>query len=156
MSTLGAISTAKLYRCGFWMKHFKSKSPKRTRLWSCSWAVALFGRFGKLSGKSKKSQIRTTRVYFDKKGRRRYTASAALKGTQILVLIYLLCFEIPMCFWFYGLLPLEPVTSISRKKPGQPACCEDIHATVRRRGAPISQVLSKDAREVASSGWDCT
>lgn len=77
-------SPTKLYRCSFWMKHYKSKTPKRTRVWSPSWAVAVFGRHGKLRGRGKKSEVETTKVYFDKRGRRRYTASSHLKKTQIL------------------------------------------------------------------------
>ena len=81
------------------MKHYKSKTPKRTRLWSPSWAVAVFGRHGKLQGRGKKSEVATTKIYYDKQGRRRYTASAHLKKTQILgLLIGIFILEVELLF----------------------------------------------------------
>lgn len=75
--------TTKMYRCSFWMKHYGCKSPKRTRLWSWSWAVSIFNQ-GKLAKKNRKATIKTAIVYWDKKGIRRYKGSRALKGTQLL------------------------------------------------------------------------
>lgn len=73
----------KLYRTGFWMKHFNSLSPKRTRLWSHSWGVSFFnrGKLGKKKGKCK-GKTSTTKIYFDKQGKKRFTAASGLKQTQ--------------------------------------------------------------------------
>ena len=63
------------------MKHYGCKTPKRTRLWSWSWAVGIFQK-GKLPKKSWKATIKTALVYIDSKGKRRYKGTRALKSTQ--------------------------------------------------------------------------
>ena len=74
----------KMYRTSFWMKHFNTKTPKRTSLWSWSWGVSVFD-LGKLKKNQMKSVIKTAVAYWDSKGRRRWKGTKALKATQILI-----------------------------------------------------------------------
>ena len=67
----------------FWMLHYKSRSPKRTRLWSCSTAIRLFD-LGPMTKQTLKAgtKVKTTKKTISKSGRQQFTGSADLRGTQ--------------------------------------------------------------------------
>ena len=71
----------KIYRTNFWMKKHGSKTMKRTSVWSNSVVVSKLD-LGKVIGSAKKSKIKTTTRYVDKKGVLRFQGTAHLKGTQ--------------------------------------------------------------------------
>ena len=65
------------------MMIYKAPSPKRTRLYSNSMAVKLFG-VGKLSANymRNKTRVRTTTKRVNKDGKTQFSGSTQLKGTQ--------------------------------------------------------------------------
>lgn len=80
------VGVCQVYRCNFWMLFFKSKSPKRSSLWSNSKHVAKFW-MGKLTKrireqhKKENPNFKTT-VQYVKDGRKRYHGSKQLRSTQ--------------------------------------------------------------------------
>ena len=65
------------------MKHYKSPTDKRTKVWSNSYKAVLLYR-GKLDQKKKRSTISTTDKYIDGRGRQRFKGNKNLKESQTL------------------------------------------------------------------------
>ena len=86
-SFLYSIMSTKIYRIGFYMGRFGSKTPKRTRLWSNSPGIIAFTDHRPLSKRERKLMSRANLVhkYLDKEGKRRYQGKAkALKASGYL------------------------------------------------------------------------
>lgn len=67
----------------FWMKSFGSPTPKRTVVYSNSPQIKMLDA-GVLRKGELRSNIRTTKQYVGKDGRKRFAGNENLKGTQSL------------------------------------------------------------------------
>lgn len=66
------------------MGKYNHPSPKRTKVWSASWAIALLDQ-GQLKKKEKKKVKKpTTKKYVDSTGKERFHGTKALKDSQTL------------------------------------------------------------------------
>ena len=75
----------KVYSIGWWMKHWGAKTPKRSKAFSNSPHIGKFHR-GRLRRQDAivADEDKTTVQYRDSQGRKRFTGTANLKGTQCL------------------------------------------------------------------------
>ena len=80
----GSATPAKVYRQRFWMCHWKHFSPKRSKVWSISFAISALDR-GKLANHQKKeNKTPTTTRYMDGSGKARFKGTKALKSSQFI------------------------------------------------------------------------
>ena len=96
-----------VWRQSFWMRGWGSRTPKRTSLWSNSYAIRKFQTASKFSRAVKAGAgIELADVYYDKAGRKRYKGNKRLKqsqsDTQFTICIHqLLCQQI--CIIYHGI-----------------------------------------------------
>lgn len=72
-----------VWKIGFWMKKYKSMSMKRTCVWSNCHTVGLLD-LGPLTKHEKNKNVKTTKTWTGKGGKKCYQGNATLKQTQIL------------------------------------------------------------------------
>ena len=72
---------AQVWRQSFWMRGWGSKTPKRTSLWSNSFAIRKFQTASKFS-RAIKAGRELADVYYDRAGQKRYKGNKRLKQSQ--------------------------------------------------------------------------
>ena len=78
-------TASQVYRQQFWMWHWQHFSPKRSKVWSVSYAISALDR-GPLVGYTPKEEDdqKTTIRYVDGHGKVRFKGSPALKSSQLI------------------------------------------------------------------------
>lgn len=82
--SLECFTVSQVFYQTFWMKQFGAKTPKRTVVHSNSAHLTKL-HLGPMKRASLKSDVKTTKTYYSKDGRKRFCGSEHLKSTQILV-----------------------------------------------------------------------
>ena len=81
LKSLINTTAAQVYLQTFWMKAFGAKTPKRTVVYSNTPQIKMLDS-GKMTRSSLSSDIKTTRAYVSKDGKKRFAGNENLKGTQ--------------------------------------------------------------------------
>ena len=68
------------------MLHFKSPTPKRTKCWSSSKAIAALNKGPITKAQMKACSIKTVDVYFDRRGCKKFKGNTNLRATQLLAM----------------------------------------------------------------------
>lgn len=84
MVSLEFFSVSQVFYQTFWMKQFGAKTPKRTVVYSNTAHLKKLD-LGPMKREALLSDVKTTKTYYSKDGRKRFCGSEHLKGTQILV-----------------------------------------------------------------------
>ena len=76
---------SEVYSIAWWMRHWGGKTPKRSKAYSNSPQIGWLNR-GRWTGADREvaEEDRTTVVYYDSLGRKRYKGSTKLKSSQML------------------------------------------------------------------------
>lgn len=72
---------AKMYKTAFWMKKHGGMTWKRTWMWGSSPHIECLD-LGPLLPAEKPTEVRTTKTWIDKDGKKRWQGTDQLKGTQ--------------------------------------------------------------------------